>query len=132
MNILALDIGDKRIGIAISESGIIASELTTINNNEQAIPFLIDLIKQRKAEKVVVGLPLLKSGDISLQAKKVKGFVIDLTEKYPVPISYEDEILTSKEAERLLREQSLTSEQIQKRIDQMSAKIILEQYISHQ
>ncbi|OGD66181.1 hypothetical protein A3F08_02510 [Candidatus Berkelbacteria bacterium RIFCSPHIGHO2_12_FULL_36_9] len=132
MNIIGLDIGDKRIGIAVSQSGVIASELTTIENNKQAIPFLIDLIKQRNVNHLIVGFPLLKSGDISLQAKKVKGFVVELCEKYPIPVSYEDEILTSYEAERLLKEQNLTVEQIRQRSDQMAAKIILEQYLSHQ
>lgn len=132
MTILALDIGEKRIGIAVSESGVIAQELTTIENNDRVIPFLIDLIKQRKVAKIVVGLPYFKSGDITLQAKKIKGFVVELVEKYSIPIAYEDEILTSREAERLLHEQGLGSEQIKARVDQMSAKIILEQYLSHQ
>lgn len=132
MVILALDIGEKRIGIAISESEVIASELTTIENNQQAISFLIDLIKQRRIKKIIVGLPLLRSGKKSLQSKKVKGFVVELTEKYPIPVSYEDEILTTKEAERLLKEQGLGVEQIRQRSDQMSAKLILEQYLSHQ
>ena len=132
MNILALDIGDKRIGIAISESGVIASELTTIENNREAMPFLKDLIAQRKIEKLVVGLPLLASGDESLQAKKVKGFMVEFLEHNPIPMVYEDEHLTSKEAERLLKESNLTGKQIADRVDQMSAKIILEQYLSHQ
>lgn len=132
MNIIALDVGDKRIGVAISQSGIIASELTTIENNDQAIAFLIDLCKQKNIEKIVVGLPLLKSGDESLQAKKVKGFIVELTEKYPIPISYEDEIYTSKESERILKEQGLNIDQIKIRVDQLSARLILEQYLGHQ
>ena len=131
MNILGLDIGDKRIGIAITTSGVIASELTVVENNNQAIPFLIDLIKQKNIEKVVVGLPCLKSGDESLQAKKVKGFITEFLEKNPIPLFYEDEILTSKEAERILKEQGLGWEQAKLRIDQLSARLILEQYLSH-
>jgi len=130
MNLLGLDIGDKKIGIAISTSGIIASELTTIPNNERAISFLIDLIKQKNISTLVVGLPRLRSGDESFQAKKVRGFMVELTEKNPIPVVYEDEILTSKEAERILKEQGLANEQIRERVDQMSAKLILEQHLN--
>lgn len=132
MNILGLDIGDKRIGIAHCASGTIAFELTTIENNEQAIAFLIDLFKTRNIAKVVAGLPMLRSGEESLQAKKIKGFMVELLEKNPIPLVYENEILTSKEAERILKEQGLGWEQIRVRVDQLSAKLILEQYLSHQ
>lgn len=132
MNILALDIGDKKIGIAISDSGVIASELTTIANDEQAIPFLVDLCSTKNVTKIVVGLPRLKSGEESLQAKKIKGFMVEFLEKNPIPLVYEDEILTTKEAERILKEQGLNWEQIAARVDQLSAKLILEQYLSHQ
>jgi putative holliday junction resolvase len=130
MNILALDVGIKKIGIAISESGIIASELTTIANDEKTIVFLIDLIKERKIEKIVIGLPHLKSGDESPQAKLVKGFVVELLEKYKIPIVYEDEILTTKEAERLLNLEGAPLSEVIRRTDQLSAKLILEQYLN--
>jgi putative Holliday junction resolvase len=132
MNILGLDIGDKKIGIAISESGIIASELTTIANDEQSIPFLIDLCNTKNVEKIVVGLPRLRSGEESLQAKKIKGFMTEFLEKNPMPLVYEDEILTTKEAERILISQGMGFEQINARVDQLSARLILEQYLSHQ
>jgi len=130
MVILALDIGQKKIGIAITSSGIIAQELTTIENNQKAIVFLADLVRQRKIGKIVVGLPVLKSGTISTQAKFVKGFMAELEDHIKLPVEYEDEYLTTKEAERILRETGLTQEQIKTRVDQMSAKIILEQYLN--
>lgn len=130
MSLIGLDIGDKKIGIAISESGVIAEELTTIKNDNLAIPFIIDLIKQKKVARLIIGLPLLESGDESLQAKKIKGFVMELTKRYPISVEYENEILTSKEAERILYEQGFGQEQIKARVDQMSAKIILEQYLN--
>jgi len=132
MNILGLDIGDKRIGIALSESGVIARELVTVENNQRAIPFLIDLIKQRNIAKLVVGMPKLRSGEESLQGKKIKGFIVEFLEKNPIPLVYEDEILTSKEAERILKEQGLGWEQAKLRVDQLSARLILEQYLGHQ
>jgi putative Holliday junction resolvase len=132
MNILSLDIGNKKIGIAISESGIIASELTTIINDEKAISFLIDLFNARNIEKIIVGLPLLRSGDESLQSKMVKGFIVELLDKYKIPVVYEDEILTTKEAERILKQNGAPISEIIRRTDQLSARLILEQYLSHQ
>lgn len=131
MNILSLDIGNKKIGIAISESGIIASELTTIANDEKAISFLIDLFNTRNIEKIIVGLPLLRSGDESLQAKMVKGFIVELLDKYQIPVVYEDEILTTKEAERILKQNGAPVSEIIRRTDQLSAKLILEQYLNN-
>ena len=131
MNILSLDIGNKKIGIAISESGIIASELTTIANDEKATNFLIDLFNTRNIEKIIVGLPLLRSGDESLQAKMVKGFIVKLLDKYQIPVVYEDEILTTKEAERILKQNGAPVSEIIRRTDQLSAKLILEQYLNN-
>jgi putative Holliday junction resolvase len=131
MNILSLDIGNKKIGIAISESGIIASELTTIANDEKAISFLIDLFNTKNIEKIIVGLPLLRSGDESLQAKMVKGFIVELLDKYQIPVVYEDEILTTKEAERILKQNGAPVSEIIRRTDQLSAKLILEQYLNN-
>lgn len=128
--LLSLDVGDKRVGIAISESGILANELTTIKNDQTAFLFIKDLIIQRKIDKLIVGLPVLKSGSLSKQAIKTKLFIRQLLYEISIPVVYENEYLTTKEAQRILKNLNLNSDQIALRLDQMSAKLILEQYIN--
>jgi putative Holliday junction resolvase len=89
------------------------------------------LFNTRNIEKIIVGLPLLRSGDESLQAKMVKGFIVELLDKYQIPVVYEDEILTTKEAERILKQNGAPVSEIIRRTDQLSAKLILEQYLNN-
>lgn len=137
MSTLALDIGKKKIGVAISTSGLIASELGTITSRHEslAIGQIIFLVKQQKVEKIIIGLPKNIDGANSTQTDYVYRFSDKLKNKLkeyklsPVVIDFEDESLTSKEAERILGEQGKSLEQIKERTDQLSAKLILDQYL---
>jgi len=129
MRILALDIGKKRIGLAISHSGIIASEYLTLENNKDLLKKISDILAKENIEKIIIGLPQNMDGTESVYAKEVLQFAEKLRKVTKIFILFEDERLTTKEAERQLREQGVSSEDLKKRIDQYAAKLILEQYL---
>lgn len=133
---LGLDIGQKRIGLAISESGILAREYRTIeySDRQSAIEQILAICRKEKVEKIVLGLPKLKNGRESFQTKCVRDFKQALRKQTRLPIVFVDEYLTSKESERLLK---LTDPKITKnrramrqKVDQISARLILEDYLN--
>lgn len=126
MAILALDVGEKKIGVAVSETGLVSHEFCTIHikSQELALGEIVFLAKRKNVDTIVVGLPLNSD---SSQAKKIKNFAEKL--KKFAKIVYEDESLTSKEAERILFGLGLSLDKVRERRDQMSAKIILDQYL---
>jgi putative Holliday junction resolvase len=106
MRMLGLDIGDRRIGVALSDpEGILASPLTVINRRGESfdIEAIKDIINRQQVGKVIVGLPLSLDGSLGQQAEKVKDFVRKLGEQVKIPVDFRDERLTTVFAERLAR-----------------------------
>lgn len=136
MSILALDIGSKKIGLAISRSELLAEEFCTVSAGsvDQMIMEIIFLIKREKISKLVIGFPKsLKT--VSAQEKKIKKFANILQNQLKklylvMEIFFEDETLTSKEAERILFSQGKSLEEVLRRRDQLAAKLILDQYLN--
>lgn len=128
--IMALDIGTKRIGIAFSDFlQVIATPHSTISRNPEssAIETIIKLAKENRVEKIVVGVPINMDGTQGFQAEdciqfsqKILGF----------DIIYEDERLTSEEAEARLRKRKQDFRKNKGLVDMESASIILEQFLS--
>lgn len=136
MSILALDIGTKKIGLAISQSELLAEEFCTIRSDQddQMIMEIIFLIKRKKITKLIVGLPKSPK-TISVQEQKIKKLVEKLQDQLKkmdlkVEIFFEDETLTSKEAERILFSQDKSLQEVLERRDQLAAKLILDQYLN--
>ncbi len=135
MKYLSLDVGKKRIGVAISESGILARGYKTIHllSLLQAIDDIIFICDKEKIEQIIIGLPLLPSGDESEQTKFVRNFKTELRKKTKLPIAFVNEYLTSKEAERILIERdpkiSKDRRAMREKVDQISAVLILEEYL---
>jgi putative Holliday junction resolvase len=135
MSILALDIGKKKIGIAISRSGLIAYEYCTLfyDDKDRAVMELILIAKKENIKILVIGMPHNPDGNDKQQiftedfSKKLKDKIAQFDLK--IKIVFENEYLTSKEAESKLFELGLSPEIIRQRRDQMSAKIILDQYL---
>lgn len=126
--ILAIDLGEKRVGLAISdELNIIAMGFGFLDR-EIAFEKIVSIIAKEKVEKVVVGLPKLASGDLGSQATDIQDFTGRLISEINVPIEYENEILTSVEAEKRLKEIGRKVKD-KGEIDEMSAVIILETYL---
>jgi len=131
MRSLGLDIGDKRIGVALSDpGGILASPHTIIHrHNETAdIEAIVDLVVQHEVKQVIVGLPLSMNGSASTQTKKVEEFTQVLAERVAVPISFRDERLTTVAARRLVRAGRAKGNE-KYRHDAVAAALILQAYL---
>lgn len=139
--IVALDYGMARIGIALSdETKTIAAPLKTIITEKQlekTIKKVIHELTQDQQEKgytleeIIVGLPLMLSGKTGLLADEVKCFVDQLKTKTSIPIITWDERLTTVQAERAMRESSMTRKQRSKIVDTVSAVILLQSYLDY-
>jgi putative Holliday junction resolvase len=131
MRVLGLDIGDRRIGVALSDpQGILASPLTVINRREESfdIEAIADIINKQQVGKVIVGLPLSLDGSLGQQAEKVKDFVRKLGEQVEILVEYRDERLTTVFAERLVRASGGKKAKKAGR-DAQAAAIILQGYL---
>jgi putative Holliday junction resolvase len=132
MRSLGLDIGDKRIGVALSDPhGILASPLTIINRRDESqdIKAIVDIISQQGVGQVIVGLPRSMDGSLGGQAEKVRAFTRKLASRIPVPLEYRDERLTTVMAERLRR--AVKSKKTRRKAgdDAQAAAIILQGYL---
>lgn len=126
---LGLDIGDKRIGVALSDPlGILASPFTVINcKNETAdIETIANIINQQQVEQVIAGLPRSMDGSLGRQAEKVKAFVQSLGSQIKVPVDFRDERLSTVSARRLMRE---TKNKKVRHDDAIAAALILQGYL---
>ncbi len=133
--VLGLDVGDRRIGLALSDSGgILASPLTIIEHTTelQDIEAILKIAKEREAERIVVGLPRLMNGDIGPQAQKVQAFAEAMRTHTQLPLEYRDERLTTVEAQRLKHETGSRKKNRNIRYDAMAAAVILQDYLEEQ
>ena len=129
---LGLDVGRKRMGVAGCDgTGLIATGLTTIYRTSFAedLRQLREIIEQRKAEILVIGLPYTLDGNIGSQAKKIQKFGDRLARVLDLPIEYVDERLTSVEAQNRLKANKKFSTRDKGAIDRQAAEIILQQWL---
>ncbi len=131
MRILCIDIGDKNIGVAISdEENLIARGLGTIKLKEDFIDKIKEIIKNYNVGKIVYGLPLKMDGSFSIQTEKTMAFISKLKQEIKdvefVPF---DERFTTTIAERFLISADLSRKKRKKYIDKLSAQIILQNYL---
>lgn len=127
--ILGLDVGSRRIGIAVSDPlGITAQGLETLQrrNKRQDLAALEQIIREYAVREIVVGLPLRMSGAEGTQSDKMQVFAEDLRKKFRLPVHLWDERLTSAEANRLLRQMDLSIDKRAKAVDRMAAVLILQ------
>lgn len=133
--ILGLDIGDKRIGIAVSdELGITAQGLETLHRTalEKDISKLLEIINKWSIQRIVVGLPRNMNGTYGPQAEKVKDFAERILSEGVPEIVYWDERLTTAAAERVLLEGNISRIKRKNSIDKLAAVMILQGYLDHQ
>jgi len=127
--VLGLDVGARRIGIAVSDPlGITAQGLETLQrrNKRHDLAALERVIRDYTVREIVVGLPLRMSGSGGTQSDKMQAFAEDLRKHFRLPVHLWDERLTSAEANRLLRETELSIEKRAKAVDRMAAVLILQ------
>lgn len=133
--IMGLDVGDRRIGVALSDSlGITAQRLALVERRALSddLDAIGALAKQHEVRVIVIGLPLTLRGETGPQAKKVEAFTAALRRKIPVPVEMVDERLTTAQGERALLETGASRKQRKAAIDQVAAQLILQQFLDTQ
>ncbi len=132
VRILALDVGTRTIGQAVSDPlGITAQGLETIRRRNKRTDFgaLQRTIRRFQVSELVVGYPLRLSGAPSAQTRAVQDFVEDLRKRFSLPVHLWDERLTSAEANRVLRLAEASIRQRAQAIDRMAAVLILQSFL---
>ncbi len=132
MKALAIDFGERRIGLAISDvEGRYAIPWKTLErrNDRQVIRELIALVEEESIELIVIGEPKGLDGIPGDQAERVAGFTKKLGEAIDLPIETADECLTSREADSRLRAAGLDSRQRRERVDAVAAQILLQEVL---
>lgn len=132
MRILALDVGSRRIGLAVSDpTGVMAREAGVIERTTEAgaVEAVRDAAVRLGAERIVVGLPLDMGGGRGRSAAAVEAFAERLRGAIRLPVTMWDERLTTAEAERLLSLGGLSRKRRRGRVDELAARIILQSYL---
>lgn len=133
--ILALDIGHKYIGVAVSDPfGWTAQGLTTITRDKKSTEMdeIKSYVDRYKVQTIVVGMPINMNGTYGPSSAMVKEFSDSLKEKLGVEIVYQDERLSSVSAENVLIEGSIRRENRKYYIDKVAATLILQTYLDQQ
>ena len=134
MRVIGLDLGDKTLGIATSDtSQTIASAYKTIrfqnNDFENALDKLKEVVLELNPEKIILGLPKNMDGSIGFQAQKVLDFKTKIEEEIKIEVVLIDERLTSKMADSLMINASLSRKKRKSKIDKVAATLILQSYL---
>ncbi|MFC1963105.1 Holliday junction resolvase RuvX [Chloroflexota bacterium] len=135
MRILGLDVGEKRIGVALSDPlGLLASALTTIEVKtiNGALVQIAHFATEYEVENIVVGLPHSLDGSVGKQAQKVLGFIELLSQHTNVPIITCDERFSTITAEHVLVESGAKKAKRKKHLDAVAAAIILQSHLDQE
>ena len=130
--VLGLDVGERRIGVSLSDAlGLTAQRLTVIGRQSlaQDVDTVAALVKEHEAKAVVVGLPITMRGEIGEQAKRVMTVVDALRGAVACPVEVMDERLTTVQGERALLETDTPRSRRKQLIDQVAAQLILQAYL---
>jgi putative Holliday junction resolvase len=132
MRRLGLDIGEKRIGVAVSDpSGSVATPVTVLDAKRLAsdVGPLRLLVQDYEAVELVVGLPLTMSGEEGPQAVSVRRCADALSERLGIPVAYYDERLSSASAERAMGESGSRSRERRGAVDMVAATLVLQAFL---
>ena len=132
MRVLGLDVGRRRVGVAVSDpTGLIASPLTVVEVRgiKDAVRRVLEICREQQAERVIVGLPVTLGGELGPQAQEVLEFVEALRRESPVPVETWDERLSTVGATRLLRAGGHDTRSMRGRVDAAAAAFMLQGYL---
>ena len=135
---MALDVGDRRIGVALSDpTGMLATPFTAVDRvtaKPSDIDEILRIAREQEAESIVVGMPLTLAGAEGVQAKSVRAFVSDLSERADLPVDTIDERYSTVQAQRMIRESGAgrVRDRDRGRIDASAAAVILQAYLDAQ
>ena len=135
MRLLALDLGTRRIGVALSDpTGVIASALEVIPADSRArvIARLSMLVRTHDVTRVIVGLPVRLDGTEAAEARRARQFAAALLQEIGVPVELLDERLTTAEAERAMLEADASRSRRRERRDAVAAALLLQRYLDMQ
>lgn len=134
MRILGLDVGDKTIGVAMSDPlGITAQGIEVIRREslKKDLDRLKQIIDEHKVDKIVVGMPRRTDGSYGPEAEKVSAFADKLRAKLKLSVDFWDERFSTVAAERVLLEGDMSRQKRRQVIDKIAATIILQSYLEH-
>ncbi len=130
---LGLDLGSVTCGVSRSETGLIASPVTTIrfhpDDYDTCMDRLLELVQKEHPDQIVLGWPLLENGDRGERALICEQFGRVLEAESGVPVALQDERCTTKDSEQILIEADLSRKKRKKVIDRMAAVRILQYYL---
>jgi len=130
MRILCLDMGERRIGVAVSDEGqMLARGLGRIERSGSEVLKIKEFAAKYEVESIVYGLPLRMDGSMSAQTEKTVAFISKLQSEISLPFIPFDERLSSRQAETILLQADLSRRKRKKHIDKLSAQIILQNYL---
>jgi putative Holliday junction resolvase len=132
MQMLGLDLGERRVGVALSDPhGIVASPLVqlTVRGRRDLVAAVARLVAEHGVERVVVGLPLLADGTRGEQARRVDATVAVLREALTVPVVAWDERFSTQDADEAMRQAGLRPDRRKARRDKVAAALILQAYL---
>jgi len=132
---MGLDIGEKRIGVALSDPlGIMASALTVIERttDDAAIKQIVELARQNDVERIVIGLPRSLDGSLGKQAQTVQAFIELLKSHTELPVITWDERFSTVAAERMLLEAGMKRDKRKRHRDAVAAAFILQGYLDRE
>ncbi|MBQ2681651.1 MAG: Holliday junction resolvase RuvX [Eggerthellaceae bacterium] len=132
MRIMALDIGEKRVGVAVSDPDervaspvcVIAADEVLANGRSFRI-----VLEDWEPELLLCGLPMTLSGEEGPQAERVRGFAATVAKNTGIPLEFADERLSSAEAKRSLREKGLSEKAMRGKVDMIAASIFLQSWL---
>lgn len=132
--VLALDVGSRTIGLAVSDPlGITAQGLDTIRRKNKRADFaaLEDVLRRHSVQEIVVGYPLRMSGLAGTQSERMTAFAEELRQRFALTVHLWDERLTSAQANRLLRETNMSIRRRAQVVDRLAAVLILQSFLDH-
>src|SRR5690349_11935614 len=127
---LALDIGEKRIGVAVGSLVAFGRGWIAWTNEADFLVALKRIINNDQVAKIVIGVPKVASGEVTAQIRRVHNMIELIRTHLALPVVTIDETLTSREAEQQLRAEGVDTVHNKGAIDERSAQLILEQYFS--
>ncbi|MDO5297667.1 MAG: Holliday junction resolvase RuvX [bacterium] len=135
MRILGIDLGGRRVGVALSDpSGLIASALETVDGRDKdyLMAHIRDLVEQHQVGEVVVGRPLNTDGSVGKQAEKYAELAERLAQRLTVPVVFQDERFTTVEAHNTMKSLGESGKKRRESVDRVAAVLILQTYLDKQ
>lgn len=132
MRALGLDVGDRRIGLALSDpTGFLASPFGFVERGTSDLADIARIAEENEVAEIVVGLPLSMSGGSGVQVGKVRGFIRELRSQTDLPIKTVDERLSTVQAHGMLQQSGRRRRGDRGQLDAAAAAVILQAYLDY-